>query len=71
MKKLLNKNIITQVHYIPIPMHPYFKKRGYKITSIKNALKYYSQALSIPIFYNLNNKNQRYVIESIKKIIKK
>jgi perosamine synthetase len=71
MKKLLNKNIITQVHYIPIPLHPYFKKKGYKISSIKNALEYYSQALSIPIFYNLNDNKQKYVINSIKKIIKK
>ena len=71
MKKLLNKNIITQVHYIPIPLHPYFKKRGYKIASIKNALEYYTQALSIPIFYNLNDKKQKYVIDCIKRIIKK
>ena len=71
MKKLLNKNIITQVHYIPIPLHPYFKKKGYKITSIKNALGYYSQALSIPIFYNLDEKKQKFVIDNIKKIIEK
>ena len=27
MKELLKKNIITQVHYIPIPLHPYYEKK--------------------------------------------
>ena len=27
MEELKKKGIMTQVHYIPIPMHPYYQKK--------------------------------------------
>ena len=62
---------MTQVHYIPIHLHPYFKKRNIKKRNLKNALNYYNQAVSIPIFYNLTKSNQKKVINNIKKILTK
>ena len=51
MRELKKKNIITQVHYIPIPLHPYYRERGYNMKKLQNSTNYYSQALSIPIFF--------------------
>ena len=69
MNKLSKKNIITQVHYIPIPLHPYYKKKGYKMDKLNKSIEYYEQAISIPIYYNLTLQNQLKVIKNIKKII--
>jgi UDP-4-amino-4,6-dideoxy-N-acetyl-beta-L-altrosamine transaminase len=70
MKELLAKNIQTQVHYIPIPMHPFYKKdKSIKLSDFKNAKKYYETCLSIPIFYTLTKKQQIYVLDNLKRII--
>lgn len=69
IKKLFNKGIITQVHYIPIP---YFKLYSHKKNQMKkmlNAKKYYDQAISIPIFYDLSLKKQKFIINSVNNMI--
>jgi perosamine synthetase len=45
--------IITQLHYIPIPLHGLYRDLGYgeaAMASLPHARSYYEQALSIPIF---------------------
>ena len=69
MDKLYKLGITTQVHYIPIPLHPFYKKFKIRLNKLSNSLKYYEQALSIPIFYNLKSTNQKKIVKSIKKII--
>lgn len=70
MKKLLKMGITTQVHYIPIPIHPYYDKFKVKLSNLKNSMQYYERALSIPIFYNLKLNDQKKVISAIKKLVK-
>ena len=50
MEELKKKGILTQVHYIPVPLHPFTQKL--KFSKIDNALNYYQSCLSIPIFYS-------------------
>ena len=59
MNKLKQNGILTQVHYIPVPMHPYYKKLGYKMIN-KNSKEYYDCALSLPLYYDLNFKSTRF-----------
>ena len=67
MKTLLKKKITTQVHYIPITLHSSYKTiHGNNLTT---AYKYYFEAISIPIFYNLKFKDQQKIITEIKKLI--
>ena len=53
---LRSKGINVNVHYIPIHMQPYFKKMGFKFGDFPNSERYYSEAISIPIYPNLDNK---------------
>ena len=69
MNEFKKPGIITQVHYIPVISHPYFKKKNYKIKNFPNSYRYYNSALSIPLFYDLTNKQQLYVINQVKKLI--
>ena len=66
MKILKAKGIGTQVHYIPIYSHPFFANKRKNI--YKNMSNYFSQCLSIPIFYDLKKKQQDYIINVIKKV---
>ncbi|MBQ9564590.1 MAG: UDP-4-amino-4,6-dideoxy-N-acetyl-beta-L-altrosamine transaminase [Synergistaceae bacterium] len=48
---LWKQDIRLQVHYRPVPLHPYYRERfGYKDGDFPEAERYYRQAISLPIF---------------------
>ena len=65
MRQLRTRNITTQVHYIPVPIHPFYRDKGYNMNKLDEAKNYYENCLSIPIYYDLSFKQQKYVIDSI------
>ena len=65
MLQLKKRNIGSQVHYIPVPMHPYYKKKT-SLSNIKNAKNYYENCLSIPIYYDLKERDLIKLINEIK-----
>tara|TARA_B100000965_G_scaffold63418_1_gene49207 strand:+ start:4294 stop:5439 length:1146 start_codon:yes stop_codon:yes gene_type:complete len=67
--KLRKKGIYTNVHYLPIHLHPFFKKLGFRSGQYPNSEKYGNEALSIPIYPNLKIKDQKKVIKEILKIL--
>jgi perosamine synthetase len=69
MLKLLESGIGSQVHYIPIPLHPYYQKMGYAIENIPESMAFYNETLSIPLFPNLSGRSQRFVVRTLRKIL--
>ena len=69
-KQLLKNGIESNVHYIPVFLHPFFKKYKFNKKKLLNSYKYYEEALSIPIYPNMSFKEQTKVINSIRKILK-
>ena len=67
---LVEAGIQCQVHYIPIHLQPLYRKLfGYKLGDFPIAEKYYSQAISLPLFSSLTNQDQTKVIKTLKKIV--
>lgn len=62
---LKDKGILCQVHYIPVHLQPFYQKMGYKSGDYPLAERFYEQILSIPIYPELTEKEQEYVIETI------
>ena len=69
MMKLRDLGIVTQVHYLPIPLQTYYKNLGYKIEDLPNSMNLYSQLVSIPLFPKLGYLKQKKVIRKIQEII--
>ena len=69
MAEMISMGIGSQVHYIPVPMHPFYTKLGHSYNNYPVSLKYYQEALSIPLFYELTDQDQKYVIKSLAEII--
>ena len=68
----MRKNgLFVNLHYIPIHLHPFYKKLGFKTGMFPVAEKYYKEAISIPIFPNLKIKQQKKIVNIIKKYTKK
>lgn len=70
MEKLMEKGIGTQTHYIPLYHHPVFKKELGEIDGqFPEMEKYYSQALTLPLFYDLEIDDVSYICESLIKAL--
>ena len=67
MNKFKKNNIGASFHYMPVYKHPYYvnlKKTNYK--NLINAEKYFSSAISIPIYPTMKEKEQKKVIRVLK-----
>lgn len=64
-EKLRSQNVLTQVHYIPVPNLPYYRQLGFIPGDYPFAKIYYNKCLSLPMFPALTNKEQDYVIELV------
>lgn len=49
-KKLRESGIGVNVHYMPIYLHPYYRKLGYEIGLCPEAEKVYKQIITLPIY---------------------
>jgi len=64
----LRKNRVNvNVHYIPIYLHPYYKKLGFKEKNYPNNNIFYKTEISIPIYPTIKKKEILYVVSLIKK----
>ena len=70
IKYLRKKKIITNVHYIPIHLHPYFRNLGFKKGMFPSSEQYYERALSLPIFPFLKTNQLKYIVSTIKNFFK-
>jgi len=69
--QLRSRNIGVQVHYIPIHLHPYFKKLGFNQGDFPLAENYYKNAITIPLYPKMDQKNQDYVINTLMELLDK
>jgi len=62
---LREHQILTQVHYIPVPTMPYYQDLGWQKGDFPRAEKYYAHCLSLPMFPSLTAEDQQYVIDKV------
>lgn len=67
MNTLTQKGIGTQVHYIPVHLHPYYRERfGYKEGDYSAAEQYFRQALSFPLYPKMSDADVASVINAVR-----
>ena len=68
-QEMLLSGISVNLHYIPVYRQPYFEKMGFKVGYCPQAEKYFSEALSIPMFPDLSESNFTQIVSSLKSIL--
>ena len=63
MSRLRQKEIITQVHYIPVTLQPFYNNLGHNNKKLHNSNSFYSQRLSLPFYVDLKEEDRDFVIE--------
>lgn len=67
--KLRKKGVGVVLHYLPVHLHPIFKKLGFKNGQYPVAERHAKTALSLPMFYGMTNSQIEYVVRTLKKVL--
>jgi dTDP-4-amino-4,6-dideoxygalactose transaminase len=59
------KDIMVNLHYIPVHTQPFYLQMGFKQGDYPQAEKYYREAISIPMHVNLTDEDLRFVASSL------
>jgi UDP-4-amino-4,6-dideoxy-N-acetyl-beta-L-altrosamine transaminase len=62
---LRNAGIGVNVHYIPVHTQPYYMAKGYDWGDFPVSENYYKSTLSLPMFPDLTDEEQDYVVEQL------
>ena len=66
---LRKQGIGVNLHYIPVHIHPYFQRMGFKVGDYPQAEKYYAEVMSLPMYQTLSDQQQDRVVEALKKAL--
>ena len=61
----------VQLHYIPVHTQPYYQNLGFKNGDFPESEKYYAEAISLPLYYDLKEEEQDRVVGILRSIINK
>ena len=64
-ESLKQEGVMLNLHYIPIYRHPYYQKLGFIPSNFPHAEQFYAEAFSIPMFVDLDEKDQESVISQL------
>lgn len=59
----------VNLHYIPVHTQPYYKKMGFSFGDFPESEQYYSEAISLPMYAGLTDREQDHVVEALKKSV--
>ncbi len=68
MAALAERGVGTQVHYIPVPDLPYWRKRTGRI-DLPGSRAYFESALSLPLFVGMDERDVEHVFRSLEKVL--
>jgi UDP-4-amino-4,6-dideoxy-N-acetyl-beta-L-altrosamine transaminase len=63
------RGIGVNLHYIPIYRHPFYQKFGYDEKAFPSAEKYYSSAISLPMYPGLRQEDQKFISLALRGIL--
>lgn len=67
--KLRTRGIGVNVHYIPVHLHPYYRRLGFKPGNFPMAEAFYARILSLPLFPSLSEAEQKSVVYRLEELL--
>ncbi|MHB8056649.1 MAG: UDP-4-amino-4,6-dideoxy-N-acetyl-beta-L-altrosamine transaminase [Desulfuromonadaceae bacterium] len=65
-ESLRQQGISVNLHYIPVHTQPYYQKMGFKAGDYPEAEKYYTEAISLPMYPTMTEAQQDQVIAALR-----
>jgi UDP-4-amino-4,6-dideoxy-N-acetyl-beta-L-altrosamine transaminase len=68
-ESLRARGIGVNLHYMPIYRHPFYQKFGYDEKAFSSAEKYYSCAISLPMYPGLKKEDQNFISLALREVL--
>lgn len=68
-QELRSEGIGVNVHYVPVHTQPYYRQMGFAEGMCKEAEKYYSEAITLPLFAGMTDSQQDKVVSCLKECL--
>jgi UDP-4-amino-4,6-dideoxy-N-acetyl-beta-L-altrosamine transaminase len=65
-KALRARGVGVNVHYMPIPAHPYYRRLGFEPQAYPRALGYYQNAITLPLYPEMTTPDVVRVVEALR-----
>jgi UDP-4-amino-4,6-dideoxy-N-acetyl-beta-L-altrosamine transaminase len=65
IERLRKLGVAASVHYIPVHTQPYYQRRGFRQGQFPEAERYYSRALSLPLYASLSASDVDSVVSAL------
>ncbi len=69
-ESLRTAGIGVNLHYIPVYRQPYYARLGFKPSDFPQAENYYAEAISLPMYPGLTEKQQGQVVAALKEVLR-
>jgi len=69
-EQMRNQDIGVNVHYIPVHTQPYYRALGFRKGDFGEAERYYSEALSLPLYPSLEKNQVDKIVNALELILK-
>ncbi len=69
-EKLRALGVGVNLHYIPVHLQPFYQQMGFKLGDFPEAERYYSEAISLPMYPLLTDAQQDAVVSTLKRALK-
>lgn len=63
------RGIGVQVHHVPVHLHPYYRKLGYKKGMCPKAEAFAAAELSLPLYPAITEKQQRFIVRTLLQLL--
>ena len=68
-ESLRNQGIGVNLHYIPVHTQPFYEAMGFAPDDFPESMRYYNEAISIPMYHGLTFEQQDAVVEALKQAL--
>lgn len=69
-ERLREQGIGVNLHYIPVHTQPYYRELGFRTGDFPEAMAYYREAISLPMFQGLTDEQQDEVVRVLESVLK-
>lgn len=65
-EEMKKRGITLNLHYIPVHLQPYYQKLGFKQGDFPASERYYEEAFTLPLYYELTDEQQNQVVRALR-----
>jgi UDP-4-amino-4,6-dideoxy-N-acetyl-beta-L-altrosamine transaminase len=69
-ERLRKAGIGANLHYIPVPRQPYYRDLGFDPADWPESERYYSEAITLPLYASLSDQEQDQVIAAVTQVLR-